>query len=286
MILLHKNLQAFLAIAEYQSVQRAAKALFLTQTAITQRLKSLEQELKVSLFERSRRGMLLTREGEILLRYCEVNKGLADNTLEKIRGGGTHTPVRLSVCGPTSVMYSRVSSRMILVMKKFPQLLMEFVYRDDDVPAELLREGKVQLAIVSKRQVTKEMHVKVLKPETYVLAASPTWAGRKLKDIIEKERIIDFNPSDDMTFDYLKHYGLTDMQLERHFANHPEAIAQLVSEGVGYSVLEKSLAESLLKSKKLCLLNHGKTVTRDIFLVWYERPVMTSYFSAVIDVIN
>lgn len=285
MSLLHKNLQAFQAIAHHHSVQGAAKALFLTQTAMTQRLKSLEEELNVSLFERSRRGMLLTREGEILLRYCEANQGLVDNVLEKIRGSGVNTAVRLGLSGPTSLMYSRISSQLIPVMHQFPQLLMEFVYRDDETPAELLREGKVQLAIVLKKQVTKEMRVKTLKPETYVLAASPAWSNRQLKEIVKNERIIDFNPSDDMTFDYLKHYSLQGAQQERHLVNHPEAIAQLVSKGLGYSVLERSLAESYVKSKKLCLLNQGKTITRDIFLVWYERPVMAQYFSAVVDAI-
>jgi DNA-binding transcriptional LysR family regulator len=286
MSLLHKNLQAFQAIALHQSVQGAAKSLFLTQTAVTQRLKLLEQELNVSLFERSRRGMLLTREGEILLRYCEVNQGLADSALEKIRGSGINTPVRLSICGPSSDMSTRVASGLIPVMKKFPQLLMEFIYCDDESPAEWLREGKVQLAIVSKKQVTKEMQVKVLKPETYVLAASSKWEGRRLKEIIEKERIIDFNPSDDMTFDYLKYYDLEGMQQERHFVNNPETIAQFLSNGLGYSVLEKSLAESYVKSKKICLLNDGKVFTKEIFLVWYERPVMTHYFSATIDAID
>ena len=286
MSLLHKNLQAFQAVAQHQSVHGAATALFLTQTAITQRLKMLEQELHVSLFERSRRGMLLTREGEILLRYCEANQGLVDNVIEKIRGSGINTSVRLALSGPTSLMYSRVSLQLTPVMRQFPQLLMEFVYRDDESPAELLREGKVQLAIVLKKQVAKEMQVKVLTPETYVLAASPAWSGRQLNDILATERIIDFNPSDDMTFDYLRHYGLEGMQQERHFVNHPEAIVQLVSEGIGYSVLEQSLAESYVKSKKLCLLNQGNVMIREVFLVWYERPIMPSYFSAAIDAIN
>ena len=286
MSLLHKNLQAFRAIAAHQSVQAAANALFLTQTAVTQRLKSLEQELNVSLFERSRRGMLLTREGEILLRYCELNQGLADEALAKIQGSGIDTPVRLSICGPTSDMQSRVMSQLIPVMKQFPQLLLEFIYRDDESPAELLRESKVQLAIVSKKCVAKEMQLKVLKPETYVLAASATWARRKLNDIIENERIIDFNPSDDMTFNYLAHYGLEGAQQERHFVNDPEAIANLLSAGMGYSVLEKSLAQSYVAAEKLCLLNQGHSFTREIFLVWYERPILTPYFAAIIEAIN
>ena len=43
---------------------------------------------------------------------------------------------------------------------------------------------------------------------------------------------------------YLKHYQLLKyVNHERHFADHPEAIAELVRKGRGYSVLEKSFAE-------------------------------------------
>ena len=62
MKLMSSQLLAFWQIHENRSVHGAARKLGLTQTAITQRLKVLETELKVSLFTRTRRGMEITPE--------------------------------------------------------------------------------------------------------------------------------------------------------------------------------------------------------------------------------
>ena len=57
------QIEAFLAVAERRSVSAAATALYVTQPALTTRIKNLERELGVELFVRTPRGMRLTAEG-------------------------------------------------------------------------------------------------------------------------------------------------------------------------------------------------------------------------------
>jgi DNA-binding transcriptional LysR family regulator len=57
------QIEAFLTVAERRSVSAAAAVLYVTQPALTTRLKKLEQELGVELFVRTARGMRLTAEG-------------------------------------------------------------------------------------------------------------------------------------------------------------------------------------------------------------------------------
>jgi len=57
------QIEAFLTVAERRSVSAAAAVLYVTQPALTTRLKKLEQELGVELFVRTGRGMRLTAEG-------------------------------------------------------------------------------------------------------------------------------------------------------------------------------------------------------------------------------
>ena len=70
MSLLSPRLIAFLAVAQCKTVHRAADKIHITQTAVTQRIRALEHSLKTTLFIRTRKGMNLTPEGEVLLRYC------------------------------------------------------------------------------------------------------------------------------------------------------------------------------------------------------------------------
>lgn len=64
------QLESFVAVAEEAHVGRAAERLHVTQPPLTRRIRSLEQELGVELFERTSRGMQLLPPGEVLLGHA------------------------------------------------------------------------------------------------------------------------------------------------------------------------------------------------------------------------
>jgi DNA-binding transcriptional LysR family regulator len=68
------NLLTFLTIAREGSVSAAAKTLSVSQPAVSQQLKNLEEHFGIPLFVRTARGMKLTREGETL--YTYVSRGM------------------------------------------------------------------------------------------------------------------------------------------------------------------------------------------------------------------
>lgn len=68
-----RHLHCFLAIAQQHSVGAAAEALAITQPALSKTLRELENTLGVRLFERGRRGMTLSRFGEIFLQHATAS---------------------------------------------------------------------------------------------------------------------------------------------------------------------------------------------------------------------
>ncbi len=66
-------------IARQQHMTKAAKALFLTQPALSSQLAKLEDELGQQLFDRSKKGMTLTAAGEVFLSYAESVLGELDD---------------------------------------------------------------------------------------------------------------------------------------------------------------------------------------------------------------
>lgn len=62
----------FYIVAKEGSISRAANILFISQPAITLQIKKLESELGVSLFTRTKHGVVLTEEGNILFEYIKV----------------------------------------------------------------------------------------------------------------------------------------------------------------------------------------------------------------------
>jgi len=66
-----KKYATFLKVVELGSITKAAEALGHTQSGVTQLMRSLEEDLGVSLFNRSRAGITLTKQGETLLPFIE-----------------------------------------------------------------------------------------------------------------------------------------------------------------------------------------------------------------------
>jgi LysR family transcriptional regulator (chromosome initiation inhibitor) len=286
MSLFSPPLQAFIAIVKHKTVHGAAAAIHLTQTAVTQRIRALEAKLRTTLFVRTRRGMMLTPEGEALLRYCHAVHEIEGEALAQIKGAGVDSKIQLCISGPTSIMRSRIIPQCFPVMKKFPNLLLHFDIDDVVSGVKGLRSGANQFAVIAQEEVAPEMASKLLKPERYVLVCTKGWKKRKLRDIIKSERIVDYDPSDQMTFNYLKHFNLFDLaRHDRHFANRTESMAAMLIAGFGYGTLTTEFSKPYLDAGELIALNSGKIYENTVALAWYSRPEPPPYFSALIHAI-
>jgi len=78
------RLKVFRTVAEHLSFHKAAEHLFLTQPAVTQQVKALEDELGVRLFDRTPKGVSLTEQGSLLLGYAQKAAALAADAEEKL----------------------------------------------------------------------------------------------------------------------------------------------------------------------------------------------------------
>ncbi len=78
------GLRAFEVASRHMSFTAAAAELFVTQGAVSQRIKALEHELGVPLFHRSARGLTLTREGEHLLHGVRTGLGYIADALARL----------------------------------------------------------------------------------------------------------------------------------------------------------------------------------------------------------
>lgn len=78
------SLVAFIEAVQNNSISKAAKNLHLTQSALSQQLKSLEKSLDADILIRSNRGVELTKEGEIVLEYAETLVNIYENMKKDI----------------------------------------------------------------------------------------------------------------------------------------------------------------------------------------------------------
>lgn len=82
--IMNQKIDVFLKIIELGSFSKAADALFMTQPAVSQFVKSLEKELGVILFDRSSKTIQLTDAGQIAFQYFKEMKKLSESMIQSI----------------------------------------------------------------------------------------------------------------------------------------------------------------------------------------------------------
>lgn len=79
-----ENLRFFYEVAQAKSISTVAKASHISQSALSQQLLKLEDNLNVKLFVRSNKGVTLTAEGEIVYKHCEMMLNTYGKMIEEI----------------------------------------------------------------------------------------------------------------------------------------------------------------------------------------------------------
>lgn len=287
MSLLNHNLQAFLAVFENSTISAAAEKLGLGQTGVTQRIRALEKELSVSLFTRTRKGMVLTQEGQSLLKYCLRARELEGATLAELKNSASNNEVDLKIAGPTSCLSGRIVPQTKFVFQKWPKLNLHFIVDDRENRLELIKQGLADIVLLHPHQVPSELDSKMIKADEYLLLGHPSWGKRGLKEILENERLFAFHAKDETSLSYLKQFDLLKyLKRSRLFVNENKALAQLLMEGAGFGLLSKEIATPLLNENKLIGLNGGRSLKDELALAWYPRPEMPVYFKEIIKAIK
>ncbi|MBL9135187.1 MAG: LysR family transcriptional regulator [Verrucomicrobiales bacterium] len=90
-----RQLRYFVAVAEVGNISRAAKRVFLTQSALSRQIKSLEEEIGLCLLERQAHSIRLTAVGRTLLSEATELLKHADGLLERVRASGEGTRLKV-----------------------------------------------------------------------------------------------------------------------------------------------------------------------------------------------
>lgn len=287
MSLLSPSLEAFWAVVQKGTVLDASKILHITQTGVTQRIRSLEKQLGVTLFTRSRKGMRLTSEGEALLQYVQAARDLEGDTLSRLSGKKENQLIELCLTGTSTLLRSRLIPRAREVITKYPQLRVRFDLTDTDSVLGKLKNGFAQIAALPAHQVGLELDSKMLAPERYRLVGPAAWKRRSLMDVLTKEILIDFDPQDTMTLDLLKKYRLLKhASTSRHYANNIDALTSMIRAGLGYSSLTEEFAEPFIRDGSLVYLDKEKFLDYPVALAWYPRKEMPGYFRDLISALG
>jgi LysR family transcriptional regulator, chromosome initiation inhibitor len=172
-----QQLAAFAAVIELGSFEAAADRLHVTQSAVSQRIKALEQRAGQVLVLRGK-PCRATTAGVPLLRLAAQTAILESEALAEMSGAGdaTHTRIALAVNADSMATW------FTTVFDRLEGILFDIRIEDQDHSARLLREGVVMGAVTTERQPVPGCRTESLGVMRYVPVASGAFMARHLPD--------------------------------------------------------------------------------------------------------
>lgn len=142
-------IRTFITVADKASMTAAANALHLTQGAVSQQVKRLEEALGSSLFTRDRRGLRLTRAGEQLFGRGKRLLALNDEIWAEMAGTLVAGQVRLGV--PYDLVGTLLAPVLKTYAETYPQVEISLVCASSPELAAALAAGTIDLAVIEER---------------------------------------------------------------------------------------------------------------------------------------
>lgn len=250
------QLEAFAAVVEHQSFERAAAALSITRGAISQRIKLLEEALSAVLLIRDR-PVLPTVSGEILLRHVKAVRLLEQEVYREIAPPGTILErARLAVAVNADSLATWFGACSATLLQALPVAL-EVLVEDQDHTWPMLLRGEVVGCVCTEPKPAQGFDAIRLGMMVYRCVATPAFAqthfphGLRTHEAVTVPAVV-FNRKDALHDEFLNLlFGVDIERYTKHYFPSPSALLNAIRMGSGYGVVPSDQAQALLDSGQL-----------------------------------
>ena len=141
--------RVFREVAEAGNISLAAENLYLSQSAVSQSVKQLEQQLGTRLFLRSPRGVTLTEDGRLLFEYVRSAMGLLETGEDKLQQSRTLQAGTLVIGASDTVTSQFLLPHLDAFHRRHPNIHIRIISGRSYKVLGLLRAGRVDIAFAS-----------------------------------------------------------------------------------------------------------------------------------------
>jgi len=272
------NLDAFLAVAQTQGFSAGASLLNITQSALSQRIKNLEEHLGLTLFIRTPSGANLTEQGERLLRYCQTRDSLESELVHELNGIKTsEISGTIRLASYSSVLRSVIMPALKPLLEKHPQVLCDFICADMNELRGLLQRNEVNFIVMDCKLDKSNLEAIKLGQEKYVLIE-----GRN-KNSGRDDIFLDNDSADRATENFLKAQGKKSTKFRRSYFDDCYGIIDGVALGLGKAVMPEHLVADHSQIK---ISKDFKPYKVDVILHYYHQPFYSKLHQAVVETLS
>lgn len=285
------QVRTLLSVVDLGSFEAAARELHVTPSAVSQRVKALEQRLGRVLLVRSR-PVAATDSGVAVIRYARQLAWLeatASADLGLTGEAGEDRPQTLAI----AVNADSLSTWFLTALARAAAGLgagvaFELHREDQDYTDELLRHGLAMAALSSSPKPVQGCSVRKLGKVRYRARATPEFAerwlsgghlgGRPLAETLGQAPVVIFNRKDCLQDDFLRGLGTASTGV-RHYVPATDAFLEAVELGLGWGLIPDVQAPA----RPLADIAPGRTV--DVPLYWQQWKLASPALTAVGDAV-
>ncbi|CCQ14258.1 Transcriptional regulator, LysR family [Rhodococcus sp. AW25M09] len=242
--------------------EAAARALHVTPSAVSQRIKSLEQSLGRTLVQRSK-PVVATQSGVAVLRLARQIDTLTDQARAELNDDGIAAPISLAVNADSMATWVLPALAPLTDTTTF-----DLHRQDQDRTAQLLHDGIVSAAITSVADPVRGCTVRRLGAMRYRPSATPEFIERWFAagvtaDALRAAPVVVFDADDRLQDIYLQRSGVDPHEPPRHLVPASADYARAVDLGFGWGMIPDLQARDSLK----CFDDNG---IDDVLLYWQQ----------------
>ncbi|WP_367325453.1 LysR family transcriptional regulator ArgP [Streptomyces sp. HUAS ZL42] len=266
------QVRTLLAVVDEGTFDAAAAALHVTPSAVSQRVKALEQRTGRVLLVRTK-PVQPTESGEVVVRFARQLARLERDARAELGMSGAGEPTRVTVAVNADSLATWFLPALTRVPKE-PPLCFELHREDEAHTAALLREGLVMAAVTSSPDPVAGCSVRALGTLRYVPAASPDFAARylggPLSEALAEAPVMTFDRRDDLQDAFVRRLrrGRGGASPVRHCVPTSEGFLEAVCAGLGWGMVPEVQAGPLLRAGRLVGLAPDRAL--DVPLYWQQ----------------
>jgi DNA-binding transcriptional LysR family regulator len=289
------RLTVFRAVAAERSFRRAAEQLYLSQPAVTQQIKALEDLVGLPLFDRSGREVTLTTAGAALLQYAERSGEVLEQAavaLASLKGQVSGT---LRIAASTTIAQYILPPLLGAFLRLHPAVHVELDSSNTESVADAIAAGRATVGLVEGPPHASQVRSEIWLEDELVLLVPPSheWAGQRsitLQQIAAAPLLMRERGSGtrEVIETTLEAAGLSARDL--HIAvelNSTEAILGCIEAGVGVGFVSRSAIHRQLAVNTLVVVPvAGLTIPRNLLLLTPAGPEPTGAAAAMLELLR
>jgi LysR family transcriptional regulator, low CO2-responsive transcriptional regulator len=278
------HLDTFARAAELSSFTAAARALGLTQAAVSQRIQALEQVLKGPLFQRQGGHVLLTEAGHRLYSFAQRILALHREAMQEISGQKAPLTGELTLAASSVPGEHLLPDLLAVFQERHPHIQVRASVTDSQQVLQHVEQGLVHLGLVGSKRESLHLEFRCFASDTLALIvpAKHPWARRKriaLPQFVQQPLIMrEAGSGSRSCFEQalaLAGKSLHDLRITLELGSN-EAIKEAVLRGMGVAVLSTRTIQKEIQTGELYAIHiTSLPLARDLFVTWDRRRVLS-----------